>query len=214
MTKLLCLAFIFIYCNVFAQKKEFLVTNAGDTVFGTITLTGKNFMVGNSTDKKLFSADDVQQVHAVAFKGTIVVPCHLHLYSDNVVEMQLGATPIKELDTVMVLKEIYSTPKMNLYLGTDNLKTQYYFYKTPGDEKPVQLVVRYHLDGGAGAYSYNTPLYRGERSKMHIEEDKGYVNQLRFIMKDCTAISEGTWDVLQYRGYSLKNLIRKYNECD
>lgn len=214
MIKLLPVLAFFICSAAAAQRKEFLVTNERDTVFGTVTLKGKFFTVNTGKEEKIFAADNVYKAHTTTLKGTTVVHCRLQLYSDNIVEMELGSTPVKEADTIMVLKEIFSSPKMNLYHGTDNLKSQYYFYKTPADEKPVQLVVRYHLDGGAGAYSYNTPLYRGDRSKMHIEEDKGYVNQLRFIMKDCTSISEGTWEVLQYRSYSLKNLIRKYNECD
>lgn len=210
------LVFVALLCchSAFAQKKSFVIKNSGDTVFGDVVIKDKSFFVMNGGPVKVFAADDISTVQSPSLKGNTVVHCRLHLYSDNVVEMQLGSTPLKESDTVMVLKEIYSTAKINLYMGSDNLKTSYYFYKTPQDEKPVQLVVRYHLDGGMGAYGINTPLYRGERSKIHIEEDKGYVNQLKFLMKDCDAIPEATWDLLQYRSYSFKKLFRKYNECE
>lgn len=214
MKKLLFTFLLFTGYTVVAQKKDFLITSSGDSVYGQIRLLGKNFIVYSSKGERKIAAANVRTVHASNFKGTIVVRCRLHLYSDNIAEMQLGYTPIKETDTVMVLKEIYSTEKMNLYFGTDNLKTHYYFYKTPQNEEPLQLVVRYHLDGGFSSYSSNTAAYRGEKSRMHIEEDKGYINQLKFLMKDCDSIEEAVWDVLQYRSYSLKNLIKKYNECE
>lgn len=214
MKKLLFTFLLFTGYTVVAQKKDFLVTSSGDSVYGQIRLLGKTFVVyGNNGEKKITAAN-VRTVHASNFKGTTVVRCHLQLYSDNIAEMQLGYTPVKETDTVMVLKEIYSTEKMNLYFGTDNLKTHYYFYKTPQNEEPLQLVVRYHLDGGFSSYNSNTAAYRGEKSRMHIEEDKGFINQLKFLMKDCDSIKEAVWDVLQYRSYSLKNLIKKYNECN
>jgi hypothetical protein len=214
MKKLLFIFLLFTGFTVVAQKKDFLVTSSGDSLYGQIRLQGKSFSIHTSNGETIIAAGNVRKVHASNFKGTTVVRCRLHLYSDNIAEMQLGYTPIRETDTVMVLKEIYSTEKMNLYFGTDNLKTHYYFYKTPQNEVPLQLVVRYHLDGGFSSYSSNTAAYRGEKSRMHIEEDKGYINQLRFLMKDCDAIEEAVWDVLQYRSYSLKNLIKKYNECD
>lgn len=214
MKKLLFTFLLFTGYTVVAQKKDFLITSSGDSVYGQIRLLGKNFIVYSSKGERKIAAANVRTVHASNFKGTTVVRCRLHLYSDNIAEMQLGYTPIKETDTVMVLKEIYSTEKMNLYFGTDNLKTHYYFYKTPQNEEPLQLVVRYHLDGGFSSYSSNTAAYRGEKSRMHIEEDKGYINQLKFLMKDCDSIEETVWDVLQYRSYSLKNLIKKYNECN
>lgn len=214
MKKLLFTFLLFTGYTVVAQKKDFLITSSGDSVYGQIRLLGENFIVYGSNGEKKIAAANVRTVHASNFKGTTVVRCRLHLYSDNIAEMQLGYTPIKETDTVMVLKEIYSTEKMNLYFGTDNLKTHYYFYKTPQNEEPLQLVVRYHLDGGFSSYTSNTAAYRGEKSRMHIEEDKGFINQLKFLMKDCDSIKEAVWDVLQYRSYSLKNLIKKYNECN
>lgn len=208
---------MFFFCTGFtavAQKKSVLVTSSGDSLYGEIRLLGNVFIITASSGEKRIAADNVRKVHAANFKGTTVVHCSLHLYSDNIAEMQLGAAPLKETDTVMVLKEIYNTGKMNLYFGTDNLKTQYYFYKTPQNDVPLQLVVRYHLEGGLTSYSSNTGAYRGEKSRMHIEEDKGYINQLKFLMKDCKDIDEGVWDVLQYRSYSLKSLIKKYNKCN
>jgi hypothetical protein len=122
-------------------------------------------------------------------------------------------TDLSSLDTVLVLEEVYTTPKINLYYGTDKFKRQYYFYQTPLDSLPVQLVVRYHLGGGLNSYAINPAANRGEKSRIHIEEDKGYVNQLRAIMIACNKIPDGMWEILSYRIYSLKKLIKKYNKC-
>jgi len=205
---------LFITAAVFAQSKNFVVTDNGDSLYGKISLKNKIFTVNGNSEKKEISADHVRWIYAENFKGNTVVHCRLYVYNDDLGEMDIDYASTKDVDTVLVLKEIYTTPKMNLYLGTDNFKTQYYFYKTPGDNAPVQLVVRYHLGGGLSSYNSNPAAYRGEKSRIHVEENKGYVNQLKFIMSDCPSISEAMWDLLNYRDYSFKNLIKKYNECD
>ena len=114
---------------------------------------------------------------------------------------------------MMILDEIYSTPKINLYFGKNTFKTHFYFYKTPSDSFPVQLVIRYYLQGGLANYDNDKARYRGDRSKLNIVEDKGYVNQLHAIMSECKKIPETMWELLSYRDYSLKQLIKKYNKC-
>ncbi len=208
----------FIICFTAAQTaktQNFIITHNGDSLFGNIKLQHKIFTVYNSAGKKEIIADNVKQVHADNFKGTAVVHCNLYQYNDNISDLDIGYASLKDIDTVMVLKEIYTSEKMNLYFGTDDLKTQYYFYKTPADLVPVQLVVRFYLSGGPNTFALNGAQNRGEKSRMHIEESKGYVNQLKKIMGDCSNnIPETTWDLLHYRDYSFKNLIKKYNECD
>jgi len=76
------------------------------------------------------------------------------------------------------------------------------------------LVVRYYLGGGLTSYNSNPAAYRGEKSRVHVEENRGYVNQLKSVMADCPSISEAMWDLLNYRDYSFKALIKKYNECE
>jgi hypothetical protein len=214
MKQIITALLLFTSALITAQKKNYIITITGDTVYGDIELRQKKFIV-TSTNKqtKEWDALNVKIINAENFKGTIVVPCKLYLYTDNLYEMQLGYESLKEADTVMVLKEIYGTKKMNLYYGTDNMKTPYYFYKTPSDSVPVQLVVRYHLDGGLSFYLNNTIAYRGEKARMHIEENKGYVNQLKAVMSDCSGISNEMWELLHYRDYSIKSLIKKYNNC-
>ncbi len=201
--------------NGLAQSKNYIITSKGDSLYGKIKLKNGIFTITNLSGIQQINADNVRNIYSDNFKGNTVLHCILQLYTDNISELELGFVPLKQRDTVMVLKEIYTTDKMNLYFGTDDLRTQYYFYKRPADPLPVQLVVRYYLDGGLNSYSRNIAAYRGEKSRIHIEVDKGYVNQLKNIMSDCEMISEATWELLDYRDYSLKNLIKKYNSyCD
>jgi hypothetical protein len=214
MKVLLIFIFSFISVSVFAQSKNFIITNNGDSLFGKIKLQHKVFTISGPDGPMQINADNVKKVYADNFRGNTVVHCRLYLYTDNLSELDMGYAPTTDIDTVMVLKEIYTTEKMNLYFGTDNLKSQYYFYKTPADTVPIQLVVRYYLGGGLNSYALNPAANRGEKSRIHIEENKGYVNQLKKAMGDCEAISETTWELLHYRDYSFKNLIKKYNECE
>jgi hypothetical protein len=42
---------------------------------------------------------------------------------------------------------------------------------------------------------------------------KVYIDQLRSKMWDCERITEEEWEFLDYRVYSLKKIIKKFNEC-
>ena len=137
----------------------------------------------------------------------------LLLYSTAYEELEMGLMKRKASDTVLVLDEIYSTPKMNLYYAKDKRLVPYYFYKTPQDSLPVQLIVFYHLDGGLGNYGNDPGKYANERSKTTIIEDKGFVNQLYAIMNGCKKFSEIDWELLAYSEYSLKRVIKKFNKC-
>jgi hypothetical protein len=205
---------LFISFICVAQPKNYLITATGDSLYGKINLRGNLFTVENTSFVKEISVDDVRKIHCNTIKGSTVVHCMLHLYSDNIYDLELDYIPMTRKDTVMVLKEIYTTDKMNLYFGTDNARVQYYFYKTPADPVPVQLVVRYYLGGGLTSFTRNPADSRGEKSRMHIEVDKGYVNQLKNVMSDCETISAEVWELLDYRDYSFKKLIRKYNNCN
>jgi hypothetical protein len=205
--------FLFLSLHCFSQQKDYLVKINGDSVFGKIRLKNKIFSVTTGESSQTIKSNEVKLVSCNNYKGTIVVNCNLQLYNDDLSELEMGWADVKASDTVMILQEVYNTPKINLYLGTDDFKRQYYFYKTPLDSFPVQLVVRYHLGGGLTAYAAHPEENRGERAKVHLEEDKGYVNQLMMIMGDCGKIPEGMWEILTYREYSLKQLIKRYNRC-
>lgn len=208
--------FLFFVWPLFSvgQKNDYLVKHNGDTLYGNIELRNTNFYIGSSSTKLIeLNAADVKLIHSDNFKGSIVVPCILYTYTEDLTELLRYQYIKKDVATIMILKELYSTPKINLYWGTDNFKTQYYFYKTPSDFLPVQLYVNYSLGGGNTA-NFDKIRVWGQESQTHLEIQKGYVNQLRFIMRDCTSIPEAAWELLDYRDYSLKSIIKKYNNCE
>lgn len=190
-----------------------MVKNNGDTLWGSIKLNRQVFYVdGNSP--ALIQADDVSKIKSVNYKGNMVVHCNLLLYTENLSELDIDYIKKGSIDTVLILDEIYATPKINLYYVLNDFKLPFYFYKTPADPKPVQLVIRYFLQGGLDNYERDRARYRGDKSRVQLVEDKGYVNQLRAIMGNCNKIPETMWEMLSYRDYSLKKVIKKYNKCN
>lgn len=206
----ICCLFLSGMC--FSQKNDYVIKVNGDTIWGKISLKNKVFHIAGA-DEADINASDVIKIKSSNYKGSAVVQCRLQLYSDNLDEIELDFIRKGYIDTVMILDEILATPKINLYYGVNNYKTPFYFYKTPADSFPVQLVVRYFLQGGLANYTNDRPRYRGDLSRVNIVEDKGYVNQLHAIMGNCKNISETMWELLTYRDYSLKKVIKKYNKC-
>lgn len=205
-------ALLFISITGICQKTGYLVKNNGDTIWGDIKFKNKIFYVTGATDSAI-KAEDVTRIKSRNYKGNIVISCNLLTYTDNLAELELDFVNKGITDTILILDEIYTTPKINLFYATDNYKTPFYFYKTPSDPKPVQLVIRYYLQGGLANYTDDRAKYRGDKSKVQIAEDKGYVNQLYAIMGDCKKITQPMWDLLSYRNYSLKQIIKIYNKC-
>ncbi len=204
---------LFISAGCFGQKGDYLVKINGDTVWGSIQLKRQVFYVNNSSPAAI-PAEEVVKIKSDDFKGNTVVRCNLQLYTENLNELDIDYIKKGNIDTVLVLDEIYTTPKINLYYVMNDSKVPFYFYKTPSDPKPVQLVIRYYLQGGLDNYDRDRARFRGDRSRVQLAEDKGYVNQLRAIMGNCNKIPQPMWDMLSYRDYSLKKLIKKYNKCN
>lgn len=194
------------------QNGDYLVKNNGDTIRGEINLNKKVFYVTGSKEEAIY-ADDVAEIKCSKYKGSTVVHCNLLTYSDNLSDLQIDFINKGSLDTVLILKEVYTTPKINLYYTVSNDKTPFYFYKTPADAKPVQLIVRYFLQGGLTNYDNDRIRYRGQKSLITITEDKGYVNQLFSIMGNCKKITPPMWELLTYRIYSFKKIMKAYNKC-
>jgi hypothetical protein len=198
--------------NSFSQKGDYLIKNNGDTIWGDIKLNQKMFSV-DGVDHVEINATDVSKIKSDRYKGNTVVDCKLLVYADNLADLEIDYIKKGSVDTVLILDEIYTTPKINLYYVQNKFKLPFYFYKTPTDAKPIQLVVRYYLAGGLANYDNDRARYRGDKSRVTIVEDKGYVNQLHAIMADCKKIPETMWELLSYRDYSLKQVIKKYNKC-
>lgn len=209
-----CLLFasLFFFNFIFAQDKEFVILRNGDTVAGRTRFSQNKFLLEKAGGiVTTFAPEQISLVYSPEIKNQVVVPCKLRLYKDNLADLELYNNAISDIDTVMILEEVYNTPKMNLYWGTDKFKLQYYFYKTPTDSLPIQLFFSYVLAGGLTASSEKS--LTGDNSRVHLEPQKGFVNQLRFIMGDCKKISDGEWEILDYRIYSLKSVIKKFNKC-
>lgn len=197
----------------FCQKSDYLIKNNGDTIWGDITLKNKIFYVNGKTPE-VIKAAEVTIIKSAKYKGNTVVRCNLLTYIDNLGDLEIDYIQKGVTDTVMILKEIYNTPKMILYYTQNDFKIPFYFYKTPADPKPVQLVIRYFLEGGLANYNNDRARFRGDKSKVQIAEDKGYVNQLQAIMGQCKNIPLAMWEQLSYRDYSLKRVIKRYNDCN
>lgn len=204
---------LFISYAGICQKGDYLVKNSGDTIWGDVTLKNKIFYV-SGTSTSMIKAAEVTSIKSINYKGNIVIPVNLLTYSDNLSDLEIDFISKGSVDTVLIIDEIYSTKKINLYYGTDNEKVPFYFYKTPADPKPVQLVIRYYLQGGLNNYINDRTRYMGNNSKVQIVEDKGYVNQLYTIMGNCENIPDTMWELLSYRDYSLKQIIKKYSQCN
>jgi hypothetical protein len=197
----------------FAQKNDYLVKHNGDTLIGKIELRNKIFeLTSSSGEITRWNATDIKKVHSEEIRFNTVVPCVLHTYVDMLTELQYFSYANRDIDTVMILNEVYTTPKMNLYWGVDNFRQQYYFYKTPADSLPIQLYINYSLGNGL-AGNVGDQVQKGNYGSSHIVVQKGYVNQLRLIMGDCKKISDEEWNMLDYRVYSLKAVIKRYNKC-
>lgn len=195
------------------QQREYLVKISGDTIWGNIKLKNKVFYI-TGQNSFVIKAEDVSRIRSYNYKGSVVFSGDLLTYSDNLYDLELDYFKKGITDTVLILEEIYASPKINLYYGTNDFKLPFYFYKTPSGLKPIQLVVHYYLQGGSGNYSKDPGKYPVTKGAIVIAEDKGYVNQLHAIMGDCKNISQGMWELLCYRGYSFKQIIKKYNACD
>ena len=210
----LSFAFMFLILAIAAsgQEKDYLVKHQGDTLYGNIHLQDGQFIVENkNTGRTSMPATEVQKVFSENIKGHIVVYGKLHQYTDDISELQFYNYDAKDRDTLMILNEVYSSPKMNLYWGVDNFKRQYYFYKTPTDPLPIQLYINYTLAGGMTAATEKGLI--GDNARVHVQVQKGFANQLRLIMGDCKKITDGDWDLLDYREYSLRSVIKKFNKC-
>lgn len=56
--------------------------------------------------------------------GNIVLPCILNTYIDKLEDLDKYNFLTSKIDTVLLLSEVYTTPKMNLYWCMDANKVQ------------------------------------------------------------------------------------------
>jgi len=176
MKTVISVLFLGLSIMVFGQKKEYLVKQNGDTIYGEINVKNKEFVF---TDKDsvitYYKAEEIKSVQLKKHQGSLVLLCKLNTYTDNLEYLEKNTFFSQELDTVLILTEVYNTPKMNLYWCKDDNQSQYYFYKRPEDPVPVQLYVNYTLGGGT---SQTAMIQLHGRGSTQLVVQKGYVNQL------------------------------------
>ncbi len=160
----------------------------------------------------VYAPDDIAYIKTGRYKGT-VLHCSLAIYSDNIdVVQKWNFNGEFKRDTVLVLYEIFSTPKMKLFEVADKDRSVYYFIKKPTDSLPVQMIVRYTIVG------YPDPFVRkvaiAPTDFISIAQQRLYIDQLRVIMADCPKIKTEDFEMLDYRSYSFKKIIKRYNKCN
>jgi hypothetical protein len=198
--------FAVFFADASAQGTQGIITKNGDTIFCDYTVKSRYVTI-----KKTGSAPEMIESGKVlsAFSGGetfVVLFLTLETYSDVPDEIFDPLTKSRSFyDTTLLLSSVYSSPKMNLYEATDKRKVRYYFVKTPKDSLPAQLLIRYSMYfARAGELTtHGSP---------NLTIQRVYIDQLKGLMKDCPRLSGGDFEVVDYRGYSIKRIIKKYNK--
>ncbi len=137
---------IFCITLLFAHSQDLLITHNGDTLHGDVKFMGKYISITQSgKPDSTYAADNIAYIKTGRYKGT-VLHCSLAIYSDNIdVVQKWNFNGEIKRDTVLVLYEIFSTPKMKLFEVADKDRSIYYFIKKPTDSLPIQMIVRYAI---------------------------------------------------------------------
>ncbi|MFZ4769006.1 MAG: hypothetical protein ACOYLO_02415 [Ferruginibacter sp.] len=194
-----------------AQKSDYLLTNTGDSLYGSIQLN-KNYFTVTTPENESHSihAGKVKQINSLHYKGTIfygsLLPYDDDLYYNNL------SSATDRFDTVLVLKTIYKSPKIDLLQGYDKLKRIYYFVQKPTDIAATQMLVNYQIQiienpGGP-------VLVQTIKGGIKLQQIKIYTVQLKNMMADCVSIKEQEWEAMDYRSYSFIRIIKLYNWCN
>lgn len=189
-----------------AQKKDGLVMNNGDTVFCNYAIKGNFISVKPpGSESRLIDTREVQSVFNGNDNRTVLF-LKLETFSDNPDEIFDPLSKNRsEYDTTLLLSEVYSTAKIKLYSAYDKRKVAYYFVKKTLESKPVQLLIRYTV-----YYARVGELIPWGSPNLTIH--RIYIDQLKGIMADCPGLTAGDFEVVDYRDYSLKKIIKKYNK--
>ncbi|MEP6674310.1 MAG: hypothetical protein ABJA78_04120 [Ferruginibacter sp.] len=198
--------FLFSGLCLAAQKNSFIVMVTGDTLHGTYVLSsGKIELSDAGHIIKQVNPDSVRSL----FSGNelfLIWHGMLRTYNDNIETVQNTTYHDEVYDTSMLVKQIYTTEKMNLYFAVDKNRIQYYFVKRPADPQPEQMVVSYAI-----SRPYNGDDRPGYNYSM-INQQRIYVDQLKQLMNYCNKISDEIWGLMDYRIYSFKKIIKLYNK--
>src|SRR5258705_9316779 len=101
---LFMLAAVCISLSGFSQKRDYLIKNNGDTIWGDITLKNKVFYV-KGTSATGIQAEDIAKIKSRNFKGNTVVHCNLQTYTDDLTDLEIDFMQKGSTDTVLILDE-------------------------------------------------------------------------------------------------------------
>ena len=193
--------------NIFAQPKEYIVTNKGDTIAGRVTILPKQIVVSRiPVDTVILNSEDVR--HYVKDKTVNpVLRLVLYGYSDNIEEVQTYNYRNPVYDTTILLKPLIAGEKLNLFTAKDKRKVVYFFVQWAGDSKVEQLL--YSVGGELrDKASWGHPYQWVNYVTHHLI----FIDQLNEMTKECEAITVGHLRMLEYRESNLKSFVKRYNK--
>jgi hypothetical protein len=193
--------------NIFAQPKEYIVTNKGDTIAGRVTILPKQIVVSRiPVDTVILNSEDVR--HYVKDKtANPVLRLILYGYSDNIEEVQTYNYRNPVYDTTILLKPLIAGEKLNLFTAKDKRKVVYFFVQWAGDSKVEQLL--YSVGGELrDKASWGHPYQWVNYVTHHLI----FIDQLNEMTKECEAITVGHLRMLEYRESNLKSFVKRYNK--
>ena len=193
--------------NIFAQPKEYIVTNKGDTIAGRVTILPKQIVVSRTPgDTVILNSEDVR--HYVKNEtANPVLRLILYGYSDNIEEVQTYNYRNPVYDTTILLKPLIAGEKLNLFTAKDKRKVVYFFVQWAGDSKVEQLL--YSVGGELrDKASWGHPYQWVNYVTHHLI----FIDQLNEMTKECEAITVGHLRMLEYRESNLKSFVKRYNK--
>ena len=193
--------------NIFAQPKEYIVTNKGDTIAGRVTILPKQIVVSRiPADTVMLNSEDVL-LYVKDKPANPVLRLILYGYSDNIEEVQTYNYRNPVYDTTILLKPLIVGEKLNLFTAKDKRKVVYFFVQWVGDSKVEQLL--YSVGGELrDKASWGHPYQWVNYVTHHLI----FIDQLNEMTKECEAITVGHLRMLEYRESNLKSFVKRYNK--
>lgn len=185
-----------------AQSEDFVITQSGDTLAGNLYLQRNNLLIVNDQGTIVTPYTDLKYMRNGGKSGSVFYGRFMY-YEDKIDHDSKLAD--RMTDTIILVKPIYETPMMNLLIGHDQVGTEYFFVQRPKDSLPTVLMVRYSFPG-----RNDLPRAVHLSSTKKIEA-KFYLNQLKALFDNCKGIDNWDYEALEYRSYSFKKIIRRFN---
>jgi hypothetical protein len=207
MRPIILIAGLFFSVHVFAQSKEYIVKQNGDTIAGEVIILPKQIKVlKNHVDTITLNSEDVR-FYVKDKTAKPVLRLILYGYSDNIEEVQTYNYRNPVYDTTILLTPLITGEKLNLFTGKDKRRVVYFFVQWAGDIKAEQLL--YSVGGEMkDKASWGHPYQWVNYVTHHLI----FVDQLNEMTKECEAITVGHLRMLEYRESSLKSFVKRYNK--